>query len=187
MDPSSPSHNYGEFYRLSPPAVSSRHSEDGWARKQTTPLQYRSANTSGGTTTNRRSNMTTLCSPSLDEVTPSESRNPVKWVGGVPSPAEGMVLSSKSARGVTVTVSRIPTPEGCIPTIQVKYGKGGRGKICWWPDVERCRDQIAEVLEHFMNDCTSLGFPIRQAATGSKVAIATWNQARKATQAKIQT
>lgn len=96
-----------------------------------------------------------------------------------PQTDEFPCVTTRSARGVTVTVSRIPTPEGRIPTIQAKYGKGGRGKICWWPDVERCRDQIAEVLEHFKNDCTSLGFPIRQAGKGSREAITAWNQARK--------
>jgi hypothetical protein len=122
--------------------------------------------------------MSAIDRPSQREVAASEDQKAAKW-GGLTFLGEGARWSGRSTRGVTVTVSRIPTPGISIATIEVKYGKGGRGKECWWPDVSRCYDQITQVLDHFMHDRTSLGSPIRMGRQQNNHALATWNQARK--------
>ncbi len=93
--------------------------------------------------------------------------------------AEESMLAITSSRGIAITVDRLPTPGGRVPTIEVRYGDGGKGKVCWWPEVDHCRGQIAEVLEHFKNDRTSLGFPIRQGSEAARAALAAWSQANR--------
>ena len=69
-------------------------------------------------------------------------------------------------RGGTVTVCRVKTPEGRIPTVQIRYvphwwqPKDSCPHTIWLPDVARCYARAKRALERFRRDVDSLGQPI---------------------------
>ena len=67
-----------------------------------------------------------------------------------------------SARNVPVFCALAPLmPGGTVNEISLVYGKGGKGKICWWPDTPVCQPQIEQVFQWFTNDFDSIGKPIK--------------------------
>ena len=75
--------------------------------------------------------------------------------------------------GATVTVSRVPTPEGRNPQVQIRYRprnhirKQGYPHTVWYPDVARCYARAQRVLDRFAQDMDSLGQPMQQSLSTS--------------------
>lgn len=74
-------------------------------------------------------------------------------------------------QGATVTVCRVTTPEGRIPTVQIRYEPQWRTRqacphTIWLPDVARCYGKAKGVLERYLRDVDSIGGPIRSLSSG---------------------
>ncbi len=86
-----------------------------------------------------------------------------------------------STNNVPVFVEFAMEPEGLCQEIGIHYGKGGKTKSCWWPNVPRCQPQAQEVFTRFMADCDSLGVPIRELSQARREAnVARLQQHREA-------
>ena len=83
----------------------------------------------------------------------------------IPMPISGI---QHSARQVPVELIRYPLEDSTVLHLELRYGTGGKGKACWWPDVPRCWPQVEEVRQWFLADMDSLGKPFAQASEALK-------------------
>lgn len=63
-------------------------------------------------------------------------------------------------QGRVVVVSTSDTYGSSIPTKSI-YNKSNNVDVCYYLDIERFQDKLQEVFNFLMNDCDSLGYPVK--------------------------
>lgn len=68
-----------------------------------------------------------------------------------------------STRQRDVVVRRVPVPESDLMQLEIRYHKGGRGRVVWFLDIPRMQRHAYRVLGYFLADKTCNGKEIPEA------------------------